>query len=441
METGLEDPFPSYSLLLDAITLPSVPFLILTVLIIVILLFLSGVISGSEVAFFSFSGYQLNELKDGSKKEQAVYSLISKPKRLLATVLILNNLVNVAIVTLSTYLTWQIFGTKDTAGTVIVLLTSVITFAIVFFGEVIPKVYANQMSTQFAQFSLPLISFGFRTLKPMAWVLTSLTDIIEKRIEKKEYQLSVDEWKQAVEITTDEETPPEELDILKGIVNFGQLTVKQVMRSRVDVTAFDEEIDFHELMDKINKCGYSRIPIYRETIDNILGILYNKDLLPHLGESEKFKWQELLRPGYFVPETKNIDTLLRDFQDRHVHMAIVADEYGGTSGIITMEDIIEEIVGEINDEFDDEEVIYNKINENTFVFEGKTLLHDFSKITETDSVIFEDVKGESESLGGLLIELSQKIPRAGEQITFDRFVFTVVSVDARRIKRVRVLIK
>jgi len=441
LETSLDDPLPFLLAVQNADGESSIIFFTINILILLLLLLFSGLVSGSEVAFFSLSSKKLFKLKDGTPTEHKIYELVSKPKRLLATILILNNLINVAIVTLSTFISWKIFGTKEAVGKVVAVVTFVTTFAIVFFGEVVPKIYANQKNISFAMFTLPMISFFDVMLKPFSWILMSMTNIIEKRIKSEGYQISIEDLNKALEITVPEDTPKEEKDILKGIVNFGQLTVKQVMKSRIDITAFDVEMDFHELMDKINKCGFSRIPVYKETIDNIQGILYNKDLLPHLDKEEDFKWQKLLRPGFFVPETKNIDTLLKDFQAKRVHMAIVADEYGGTSGIITMEDIIEEIVGEINDEFDDDEINFNKLNENTYVFEGKTTLHDFCKLTETDPLVFEDVKGESESIGGLLLELNEKLPRAGEQITFENFVFTVVSVDQRRIKRVRVLIK
>lgn len=244
----------------------------------------------------------------------------------------------------------------------------------------------------------------------------------------------------ALEMTTDQDTTEEEKEIIKGIVAFGTISVRQVMRSRIDITAVDKTMDFHDLMDKVNKSGFSRIPVYKETIDRIEGILYIKDLLPYLEKDESFEWQKLMRPGYFIPENKKIDTLLRDFQDKRVHMAIVVDEYGGTSGLITLEDVIEEIVGEINDEFDEEDIHYNKLDDKTYVFEGKTSLNDFCKITNTDPHIFEEVKGESESIGGLILEIHSRLPNAGEKITFDKFVFTIVAVDQRRIKRVRVFI-
>lgn len=441
METSIDDPFPAILGFASSANETSMVFFISTAAVLVVLLFLSAMVSGSEVAFFSLTGKKLLSLKEGSRPEQRIFLLVSKPKRLLATILILNNFINVAIVTLSTFAMWEIFGKEESVGKVVAVVTFTITFFIVFFGEVVPKIYANQKSVGFAQFTLPLISSAFWFFKPLAFVLTTLTSVVERRVKTGGYQISIEDLNQALEITVPHDTPKEEKDILKGIVNFGQLTVKQVMRSRIDITAFDIEMDFHELMDKINKFGYSRIPVYSETIDNIEGILYNKDLLPHLDKDEDFEWQKLLRPGYFVPETKNIDTLLRDFQERRVHMAIVVDEYGGTSGLITMEDIIEEIVGEINDEFDDDEIIYNKLNDNTYIFEGKTSLNDVCKIVGVEASLFEPVKGESESLGGLLLEINKKLPRTGEQIKYENFVFTVVAVDQKRIKRIRILIK
>ena len=407
----------------------------------VVLLFLSSLVSGSEVAFFSMSPQEIINFKNGNTKDKTIYQLLSKPKRLLATILILNNLINISIVTLSTFVSWSIVGTQSVQGNVVIILTVVITFAIVYFGEVVPKIYANQMSVQFAHFSVPVINFAFWFFKPVAWLLTTFSTLIDSKMKREDYQMSVDELNHALELTTNEDTTEEEKGILWGIVNFGQLSVKQVMRFRVDITAFDIELDFHELMDKINKCGFSRIPVYKETIDNVAGILYHKDLLPYIDKEEDFKWQEIIRPPYFIPEAKKIDTLLKDFQEKHVHVAIVVDEYGGTSGLITLEDVIEEIVGEIRDEFDDEEIVFNKLNDNTFVFEGKTSLHDFCKITGQDPALFENIKGESESLGGLILEISSKLPRAGEKIIFDKFVFTIVAVDQKRIKRIRVLIQ
>ncbi len=437
----MDDPYPS-SFLFILLQSDVITFYVLSGVILAVLLLLSALVSGSEVAFFSLTRQQIAYCrKSMHKSERLIYQLIKDPKKLLATILILNNFINISIVTLATFITWRIVGTNTLEGVVIIILTSITTFAIVFFGEVIPKVYASPNSLQFAKATARLLNFADSIFKPLAWFLMNISNIIEKRIEKKDYQVSKDELHKALELTAGGTTTDEEKEILKGIVNFGTLTVKQVMRSRMDITAIDVATNFHDLMDKINKSGYSRIPIYRETIDRIEGILYIKDLLPYLDRDENFKWHTLLRPGYFVPENKKIDSLLKDFQEKRVHMAIVVDEYGGTSGLITLEDIIEEIVGEIRDEFDEDEIPFNKLDENTYIFEGRTSLNDFCKIIGIDPIIFEEVKGESESIGGLLLELNAKLPRVGEKIEYKNFVFTVVAVDNRRIKRVRVFIK
>ncbi|MEL6536322.1 MAG: gliding motility-associated protein GldE [Bacteroidota bacterium] len=404
-----------------------------------VLLVASALVSGSEVAFFSLKKDDLDN-QSSQPSVARVHWLLRKPQRLLATILILNNFINVAIVTLSTFLTWILTGTESASGWAAVVLVFATTFAIVFFGEVVPKVFATQYNVRFAKLMSQPLMIANQIFRPLSWVLMSLSQIIEKRIERKGYEISVNELQQAVELTAEGEASEEEKDILKGIVNFGTITVKQIMRSRMDIVAFDVEWDFHELMDKVNKNGYSRIPVFEETIDHLEGILYIKDLLPHLDHEEDFQWQSLLRPTYFVPENKKIDSLLRDFQEKRVHMAIVVDEYGGTSGLITLEDIIEEIVGEINDEFDEEDIAYNRLDENTFVFEGKTSLNDFAKVVNIDPNTFDEVKGDSESLGGLLLELNSKLPRSGEKITYQQFVFTVVAVDLKRIKKIRVFI-
>jgi gliding motility-associated protein GldE len=407
----------------------------------VLLLIASALISGSEVAFFSLTSKDISECKDeASPADLKLLSLIKQPNLLLATILIVNNFVNVAIVTLSTFMMWEITGSKTTEGRVVAILTFVVTFFIVFFGEVLPKVYATPNNLKFARFMAPVLKVAEIIVKPLSFLLMSMSNIIERRFQRKGYDISVEELQHALEITT-EETTDEEKDILKGIVNFGTLTVRQVMKSRMDITAFDDTLDFHELMDRINKSGFSRIPVYTETIDNIRGILYIKDLLSHTDKEEDFSWQKFLRPGYFIPEAKKIDSLLKDFQEKRVHMAIVVDEYGGTSGLITLEDVIEEIVGEINDEFDDDDIIYSQIDEKTFLFEGKTTLNDFCKVIDENPNTFEEVKGESESLGGLLLEINGKLPSAGERLYFDQYVFTVVAVDKRRIKKVRVFLQ
>lgn len=463
MDTSIDDPFPAglagnvwtagqylfsgdnsfaFQPLLAAVNTGNVAFYVITGVMLVILLVLSALISGSEVAFFSFSTNDIAECQKSNRPaDTRILHLLERPKKLLATILILNNFVNIAFVTLSTYITWRALGTKTTEGLVVTALTFTVTFLIVFFGEVVPKVYANQNNLTFARTTSALISLGETFFSPLAWALMKVSNIIEKRVERRGYQITVDHLNHALDLATTEGTTEEEKGILKGIVNFGQLTVKQVMRSRMDITAFDIEYDFHELMDKVNKSGYSRVPVFHETVDQLEGVLYVKDLLPYLNENETFHWQSLLRPAFFVPENKKIDSLLKDFQQKRIHMAIVVDEYGGTSGLITLEDIIEEIVGEINDEFDDDDVAYNKLDDSTYIFEGKTSLNDFCKIINEDPSIFEEIKGDSESLGGLLLELNTKLPRAGERIYYSKFVFTVVSADIKRIKRVRVLIK
>ncbi|QYH40742.1 gliding motility-associated protein GldE [Algoriphagus sp. NBT04N3] len=437
----MDDPYPSWYLLTQ-ITQPSVGYLLFNGLLFILLLLGSALVSGSEVAFFSLSNEDLESIADEETKNgKHVARLLSSPKQLLSTILILNNLINIAIVTLTTFVSWSIFGMNATGIVVIMIQTIGVTFAIVFFGEIVPKVYANKAKIEFSLIMAPTINFFSTILKPISLFLMAISNLIERKIEKKGYSLSVDELNQALEITT-EDAPNEEKDILRGIVNFGTLSVKQVMRSRMEITAVDTEMDFHELMDKINKSGYSRIPVYHETIDNIEGILYIKDLLPYIERDENFAWKELIRKSFFVPENKRVDTLLKDFQQKRVHMAIVVDEYGGTSGLVTLEDLIEEIIGEINDEFDDkDDMFFQEIDSSTFIFEGKISLNDFCKKLDLDSQIFEDVKGESESLGGLLLELNNKLPKNGTKIHFEYFEFTILAVDARRIKKVKVHLK
>ncbi|EKB48458.1 gliding motility-associated protein GldE [Cecembia lonarensis] len=434
----MDDPYPSLMLLAE-INQVSASYILINVIIFVILLLASGLVSGSEVAFFSLNAEDISEMDDRLDKRAAkAIQLIESPKNLLSTILILNNLINIGIVTLTTFFTWSLFGLNATGILIIIGQTVGVTFAIVFFGEIVPKVYATKAKMEFSLFMAPFIYFFSIFLKPLSFFLMTLSNIIEKRIEKKGYSLSVDELNQALEITT-EDTTDEEKDILKGIVNFGTLSVRQVMQSRMDITAVDFETDFHELMDKINKSGYSRIPVYKETIDHIAGILYIKDLLSHIEQDENFEWQHLIRKGFFVPENKKVDALLKDFQKKRVHMAIVVDEYGGTSGLVTLEDLIEEIIGEINDEFDDaDEFFFKEIDTHTFVFEGKVSLNDFCKKLDIDQQIFDDVKGESESLGGLLLEINSNLPKNGSKIRYANFEFTILAVDAKRIKKVKV---
>lgn len=407
---------------------------------IVLLLIASGLISASEVAFFSLTAEQIDTFRKQKDSTSAiVVRLLEKPRRLLATILIMNNLVNVAIVTIATFLMWELTGTHSPEEVIVAGVTLGVTFAITFFGEIVPKVYATKHNVSFARFMAMFWRVLVLLCRPLSSVLLSASNVIEKRFEKKGYHTTVQELNQALDIVTEyEETSKDEKDILKGIVNFGTLSVRQIMISRMDLAAVDIESDFHELMDFINKSGFSRLPVYRDTLDSIEGIVYIKDLLPYIDNDEHFEWQKLMRPGFFVPETKKIDSLLKDFQGRRVHMAIVVDEYGGTSGLITLEDVIEEIIGEINDEFDDEELKFRKIDDRTFVFEGKVSIHDLCKAMELPENTFDEVKGDSESLGGLILELNQTLPKAGQQVTYKDYTFTIESADKRRIKRVRV---
>ncbi len=434
MDTELPDPdlllfFTNQVVSLDVLNI------FLQVIFLFFLLILSGLISGSEVAFFSLTESQKKTLcsshKNGLSKAIA---LLKTPEKLLATILILNNLINFAIIILSAYFTWDLFG-KSTF--VFLFLTIVVTLVIVFFGEIIPKVYANKNKALFVRFSFPLINLFYFVFRPLVLLLVMISKTF-KTNKKKLLESSKDDLNKAMSLTIDKNTPDEEKNILEGIINFGAIKVKEIMKSRVDVVAFDIETPFVKIANQINSSGYSRIPVFKEKIDNIEGVLYVKDLIPHLN-NPRFDWTDKIRPAFFVPENKNIDILFKDFQEKRVHLAIVIDEYGGVSGIITLEDVIEEIVGDIKDEFDfEKDFQYKKIDSNTFVFEGKTLLNDFCKTFGENKTFFDEVRGEGESLGGLLLEINSKIPKKGDKIKFGNFIFTIMSVDKKRIQRVRV---
>jgi gliding motility-associated protein GldE len=433
------DPLPNLFLLAlePSISVSSIAFISF---ILVALLFLSAVLAGSEVAFFSLNADQRISLRESEvSSEKTVSQLLDKPQQLLATLLISINFVNIIFITLANYLTSMVLGQQSMETLLVTLfLLFGVTFIITFFGELIPKVWAQQNNLNFARYSAPLISFLNFVFSPLSKALLGISGLIEKRVKKKSYTLTSQELNQALEITTDENTSDREKDILRGILNFGNISVKSVMQARRDIVAFDTSMNFHELMDLINKNGYSRVPVFNETIDKIEGILYIKDLLKHIDQDENFDWIPLLHSPFFVPENKKIDDLLYDFQEKRVHMAIIVNEYGETEGLVTMEDIIEEIVGEINDEFDEVEADYKKIADNIYVFEAKTSLNDFCRVFEIEAAYFEKAKGESETLAGLIIELFGRIPSAGEEIEFEDFTFKVQSVDTRRIKKVRV---
>ena len=413
--------------------------IIISILVMIILLILSALVSGSEVAFFSIDAKDketLNNNKDN--KSDRVLTLLLRPKKLLATILIANNFVNIGIVILSTFIINNLFEFNENEEVISFLITVVTaTFLILLVGEVIPKVYATNNTLKLAKFmSAPLVVIG-KLFSPLSMLLVKSTSFIDKRIKKSATEISVNDLDHALEITEIEGVTEEDKKILEGIVKFGETDVKQIMKSRMDVIAFDETEEFSVLLEQIIENGYSRLPIYKESFDNVTGVLYVKDMLPHL-HKEKFDWTTLLREPFFVPESKKIDDLLRQFQESKVHIAIVADEYGGTSGIVTLEDVIEEIIGEISDEFDDDDLVYSKLDENNFVFEGKISLVDMYKVMEIEGEVFEEEKGESDSLAGFLIEQSGKIMRKNERLTFGKYLFEVEAADKRRIKQVKV---
>jgi gliding motility-associated protein GldE len=405
-----------------------------------ILLIFSGYASGSEIAFFSLSPTDLNELdEEKNESDRQITELRSDSERTLATILITNNLVNVTIIMLSNYFFSHVIDFGNAYWLQFIVITVLLTFLLLLFGEIMPKVYAGQHALAFCRFSAPGIMRLRKVFYPLASVLIRSGVLAEKVVQKESHVLSVDDLEQALELT-DEDELREEKNMLEGIVRFGDETAKEVMTSRQDVVDLDFRSSFPDVLKCIVENNYSRIPVYQGSIDNIRGILYIKDLLPHLSKPSSFRWQSLIRPPYFVPETKKIDDLLRDFQENKVHIAIVVDEFGGTSGIITLEDILEEIVGEINDEYDEEEKNYTRINANTYIFEGKTLLSDFFKILDLDDETFEDVEGDADSLAGLLLEIKGDFPELHERLDYKNFTFEVTELDGHRISRIKVII-
>jgi putative hemolysin len=402
----------------------------------------SAVISSSENAFFSLSKAQVEELTDDEGKI-AEYSgyLLNHPKKLLATILIANTFVNIALVMVSTLAFSIVFNFGENHFLGFFLEVVLVTFLLVLFGEVMPKIYASQNNIKLARlFAVPMYILS-KIFSPFVFVLEKSTSIIDKRVTKKGHVLSVDELTHAIDITAEADTPKQEKFILKSIVNFGNTNVKQIMRLRPDISAIDATINFTILLDKINDWGYSRVPVFRDNMDQIIGILYIKDLLPHMDKDDRFDWLKLVRKPYFVPESKKIDDLLKEFQSKRVHLAIVVDEFGGTSGIVTMEDILEEVFGEINDEFDEDETFYSRIDNNTFVFEAKILINDMCRFMEVDTNVFDEIRNEADTVGGMLLEISGDLPEKGEEIRINGFTFVIEAVDKRKIKRVKVIVK
>ena len=405
-----------------------------------VLLIFSGYASGSEIAFFSLSPNDLNDLDEEKNDcDRKIKALREESERTLATILITNNLVNVTIIMLANYFIAHVIDFGMAYWLEFVVITVLLTFLLLLFGEIMPKVYAGQHVLSFCRFSAPGIVVLRKLFYPLSSILLRSGMLAEKVVQKENHVLSVDDLEQALELT-DENELKEEKNMLEGIVRFGDETAKEVMTSRQDVVDLDFRTSFADVLKCVVENNYSRIPVYQGSIDNIRGILYIKDLLPYLSKPSNFRWQSLIRPPYFVPETKKIDDLLRDFQENKVHIAIVVDEFGGTSGIITLEDILEEIVGEINDEYDEEEKPYTRINANTYVFEGKTLLSDFYKILDLDDETFENVQGDADSLAGMLLEIKGDFPELHERIDFQNFTFEVTELDGHRISKIKVVI-
>ena len=417
-----------------------------SIVILLVLLLCSALISGAEVAFFSLttSDFEENKDKNIAKKLEIVEKLLSKPKKLLATILVANNFINIAIVLLFDSLTDVLFSSINARVFGIdvrfIIEVGVVTFLILLFGEILPKIYASRNKIKFATFMSYPLNVLDTLLTPISMPMRAATLYIHDKFGKQKSNISVDQLSQALELTSETDTTHEEQKILKGIVTFGNTDTKQVMKNRMDIFALNEDQLFKEIMPEIINRGYSRIPVYKDNIDNITGILYVKDLMPFI-DRKSLDWQNLKREAYFVPENKKLDDLLNEFKEMKMHLAIVVDEYGGTSGLISLEDIIEEIVGEISDEFDDEDLVFSKLDDSTFIFEGKTPLKDFYKVIKLeDSYVFEEAKGEAETLAGFLLEVSKGFPKKDEILSFHNYAFTIEAFDNKRIKQIKLSI-
>jgi len=408
------------------------------IVVLVLLLACSALISAAEVALFGLSQTDVNEMQESnSSRGKIIVELLAKPKKLLATILITNNAINIGIVLLFSSIGNTIFAEID--GTLRFLLEVVVaTFLILMFGEILPKIYANRNRVQFSQLiAVPLKVLNY-IFTPLSSPMRSVTLYMEDKLGKKKSNLSINHLSQALELASEGDTTKEEQKILEGIVTFGNTDTKQVMCPRIDIFALNEKMKFPEVLEEIKENGYSRIPVFSENMDNVLGVLYVKDLLPYI-ERKNFNWMSLIREPYFVPENKKLDDLLLEFQDKKNHLAVVVDEYGGTSGIVTLEDIIEEIVGDISDEFDDEDLVFSKLDDYNYVFDGKTALKDFYRVAKIEEENeFESQKGESETIAGFVLEISGSFPKIGEQVSFKDYLFVVESMDKKRLKRIKV---
>ena len=407
-----------------------------------LLLLCSALISGSEVALFSLSKSDIDkELEEKSSSIEIVSELLQNPQKLLATILVANNFINIAVVILFAYLGDKIFNAINPTWLKFIIEVGVVTFLILLFGEILPKLYASRNKVKFSKLMAIPLKVLDKLFSPISLPMQGLTKAINNRLSGQKSNFSVDHLSQALELTSEEDTTREEHKILQGIVSFGNTDTKQVMRPRIDLFALENTMKFSEIIPEIIKKGYSRIPVFKDNVDHVIGILYVKDLLPYINRNE-FNWPSLLRKPYFVPENKKLDDLMVEFQEKKVHLAVVVDEYGGTSGIVSLEDVIEEIVGDISDEFDDDDLIYSKLDDDNFVFEGKTNLKDFYRIIKLDDEeLFENRKGESETIAGFVLEISGSFPRMNSKIQFENYVFKIESIDNKRIKRIKVTIK
>ncbi len=411
--------------------------ILISIIVLILLLILSALISGSEIAFFSLTKTDLDDQKNTGKNHNIVIELLNNPKKLLATILISNNFINILFVLIFSFVGDYFFSGIHSAIIKFIIEVVVVTFLILLFGEVLPKVYANRNPLKFAYFMATPIKILNILFSFLSIPLLNLTNIVERKISKKKTELSVEVLSQALELTSSNATTKEEKKILQGIVNFGNTDTSQVMCPRMDIFALELNEDFEVVIEKITRHGHSRIPVYEDSIDHIVGVLYTKDLIPHINKKD-FKWNKLIRDPFFVPENKKLDDLLKEFQEMKNHLAIVVDEYGGTSGIITLEDIIEEIVGDISDEFDDMDLSYSKLDPNNYIFDGKITLKDFFKVLQIDESEFEDHISEAETLAGFILELIGRYPKKNEKVLFKDYKFTIESIDKKRIKQIKV---
>lgn len=420
-------------------TAPSVGVVVAIVLV-CLLLFCSGFVSASEIAFFSLTPSDLNAIEEGdSVSDRIISRLLGKSQKLLATILISNNFVNITITVLGNYAMLYMLDFGGVVWLEFLFITVLLTFLLLLFGEIMPKFYSSINPLKFCRFCAPVVNVLTHVLTPLSSLLVSSTRLVNRLHKSQSHNLSVDELEQALELTDKTELTDEQ-ELLEGIIRFGDETAKDVMTSRLDMVTINIRDNYKQVLNCVAENIYSRIPVYSDTVDNIKGILYIKDLLPHLAKGDNFRWQTLMRPAFFVPETKQIDDLLRDFQASKVHIAIVVDEFGGTLGLVTLEDVIEEIVGEINDEYDEVERAYVKLNSNTYLFEAKTLLSDFQRELDLDDELFEEVEGDADSLAGLLLELKGDFPELHESIDFHHLTFEVMEMDERRIVKIKVVV-